>query len=167
MERRLNRLDVVWSRTGERVVSPEETQLTGRLVFALMYPCSVADADPDDQLRYLHKVIGLSRLPSSAVARSLIAALVQRGVPEAEATAAVRVGGVDAVLRELAELAAGWAARQDAQRQQDAAASEAAYALKKAAGRAAYFRTHPGPAIAISRSERGPSITGEAPIRTK
>jgi hypothetical protein len=143
MERRLSRLEVIWRYDGTRTVSPQERELTGQLTHALTYPSACAAPTAAAQLDFLHRTIAGSRLSTGAVARALIVALTRCGAEAEIAEQAVRVGGVEAMLHDLAEHSAEGAAWQRAEREREAEASRAAAAAKKAAGRAAYFATHP------------------------
>jgi hypothetical protein len=143
MDRRIGRLETLWSRTGTVRISEQETQLTTQLIYAIRYPSAVAPSNAADQLAYLRRTIALNRAPAGMVARALVAAFVQCGCPEDEAREAVRLDGVDGVLEALAEVMAPIAAEQDEARERDAMRSREAAAAKKAVAREAYKAAYP------------------------
>jgi hypothetical protein len=143
MERRLNRLSVVWRLGGARLISPQERQLASWFGWALDFPVSCAAATAADQRAYWQRLIALSRADAATVERALIAALGERGCADANVRAAIADAGVDGLIAALAARGAEVAAQQDAEREDEEEARSAAYAAKKAAARAAYMATHP------------------------
>jgi hypothetical protein len=143
MEKRLAKLEVIWRYDGTRTVSPQEVQLTGQLVHALTYPSACAAPTAEAQLAFFHATVAGSRLSTAAVSGALIAALVRCEVAAEDAEQAVRVGGVEAMLHDLAEHSAEGAAWQRAARERAEREQREAEAAKKTRARAAYFATHP------------------------
>jgi hypothetical protein len=143
MERRLHRLEVLWRRGGARLVSPQERQLASWFGWAIDYPVSCAAATAADQLAHWRRLIALSRADAATVERALIAALGERGCPDATVRAAIVDAGVDGLIAALAARGAEVAAWQDAERERDEQARHETEARKKTAAKAAYFLAHP------------------------
>jgi hypothetical protein len=143
MERRLNRLSVVWRLGGARVVSPQERQLASWFGWAIDFPVSCAAATAADQLAYLRRIIAHSRADGATVERALVAALTERGCIEREVAEAIRTDGLDALLEALTVRGAEVATWQDAERERDEQERSAVYETKKAAAKAAYVAAHP------------------------
>jgi hypothetical protein len=100
MERRLDRLAILMRPTLHDAT--RERQLTGQFVFAIDIPSGTFGSDPPRRLEYFQETIERSRLPASAVARALVAALAERGCDADEVREAIRVEGIGAMLAVLA-----------------------------------------------------------------